>query len=358
MTRIINLTETKRQEFTPEDVAYNKKYWIDSDKFKHLQKFMTLIGYKALNFKSVKWEPIDGISTQQPRSSGSNEAKEELEESIREGWILKEDPLHAISYNGNIFHGTGKTRYEILSGTYNYKNAPMAIWEPKGENTFEHLSNIEATQVYLNGKPKSAVQGYNTKEDIRAMLIRTARRYKEHNPNYTDLELQDVLTEQKNKATKGDIRWKGTKLTPIINEVMDIESNKNLDIYNYDNDDKVKLAISTLKGYDESKTYYPVSMETATSAVIKGVLKYKNNKKKHINVIPYLKSLPTCKPEDYIKVFKSKYKKFIKQYNIVVECIKPKYAKGLIMLGALPMVRAEHTEHEPVKPHVKNKKAS
>ena len=34
------------------------------------------------------------------------------------------------------------------------------------------------------------------------------------------------------------------------------------------------------------------------------------------------------------------------------------YAKGLIMLGALPMVRAEHTEHEPVKPHVKNKKAS
>ena len=87
-------------------------------------------------------------------------------------------------------------------------------------------------------------------------------------------------------------------------------------------------------------------------------IKYKNNNKKHINVIPYLKSLPTCKPEDYIKVFKSKYKKFIKQYNIVVECIKPKYAKGLIMLGALPMVRAEHTEHEPVKPHVKNKKAS
>ena len=74
MTRIINLTETKRQEFTPEDVEYNKKYWIDSDKFKHLKKFMNMVGYKALDFKSVKWEPIDGISTQHPRSSGTNEA--------------------------------------------------------------------------------------------------------------------------------------------------------------------------------------------------------------------------------------------------------------------------------------------
>ena len=99
-------------------------------------------------------------------------------------------------------------------------------------------------------------------------------------------------------------------------------------------------------------------METATSAAIKGVLKYKMNKKKQIHVIPYLKSLPTSKPEKYIEVFKSKYKKFIKQYNIVIECIKPKYAKGLIMLGALPMVRAEHAEHELVKPHVKTKKAS
>jgi len=357
MTRVINLTETKRQEFTPEDVEYNRKYWINSDKFNHLRKFMTLVGYKPLPFKSVKWEPIEGISTQKPRSSGSNEVKEELEESIRDGWILKEDPLHVISYLGNIFHGTGKTRYEILSGTYNYKNAPTAIWEPKGDTEFEQISNIEATQIFLNSKPKSAIAGYTTKEDIKKMLISTAQRYKKAYPNFTDLDLQDVLTKQKDKATKGDIRWKGTKLSPIINEVMDIESNKNLDIYTYDNDQKVQLAIETLKCYDQNKLYFPVSMETATNAVIKGILKAVAQKKQ-VYITPYLKSLPTSKQEDYIKVFNSKYKKFIKQYKIVLNLIKPSFQNKVILLGAFPMVKAEHAEHEPVKPYVENKKTS
>lgn len=357
MTRVINLTETKRQEFTPEDVEYNRKYWINSDKFNHLRKFMTLVGYKPLPFKSVKWEPIEGISTQKPRSSGSNEVKEELEESIRDGWILKEDPLHVISYLGNIFHGTGKTRYEILSGTYNYKNAPTAIWEPKGDTEFEQISNIEATQIFLNSKPKSAIAGYTTKEDIKKMLISTAQRYKKAYPNFTDLDLQDVLTKQKDKATKGDIRWKGTKLSPVINEVMDIESNKNLDIYTYDNDQKVQLAIETLKCYDQNKLYFPVSMETATNAVIKGILKAVAQKKQ-VYITPYLKSLPTSKQEDYIKVFNSKYKKFIKQYKIVLNLIKPSFQNKVILLGAFPMVKAEHAEHEPVKPYVENKKTS
>jgi len=357
MTRIINLTETKRQEFTPEDVEYNSKYWIKSDKFNHLRKFMTLVGYKALPFKSVKWEPIEGISTQKPRSSGSNEVKEELEESIRDGWILKEDPLHVISYLGNIFHGTGKTRYEILSSIYNYKNAPTAIWEPKGKTEFEQISNIEATQIFLNSKPKSAIAGYSTKEDIKKMLISTAQRYKKAYPNFTDLDLQDVLTKQKDKATKGDIRWKGTKLSPIINEVMDIESNKNLDIYTYDNDQKVQLAIETLKCYDQKKLYFPVSMETATNAVVKGILKAVAQKKQ-VYITPYLKSLPTSKQEDYIKVFNSKYKKFVKQYKIVLNLIKPSFQKKVFLLGAFPMVKAEHAEHEPVKPYDENKKTS
>lgn len=357
MTRIINLTETKRQEFTSDDVKYNKKYWIDSDKFNHLREFMTLVGYKALPFKSVKWEPIEGVSTQKPRSSGSNEAKEELEESIRDGWQLKEDPLHVISYLGNLNHGTGKTRYEILSSSYNYKNAPTAIWEPKGENEFEQISNIEAAQIFLNGKPKSAVAGYNTKEDIKTMLISVAKRYKKAYPNFTDLDLQVVLTKQKNKSTKGDPRWKGTKLSSVINEVMDIESNKNLDIYNYDNDDKVKLATENLKGYDKKKLYFPVSMETATNAVIKGILKAVAQKKQ-VHIITYLKSLPTSKQEDYIKVFNSKYKKFIKQYKIVLNLIKPTFQNKVFLLGAFPMVKAEHVEHELVKPYVENKKTS
>ena len=110
----IKLQDTNRQSFTIDQVKLNEGVWRGSEQFKKYGKLMKIVDYKPLDFKEVKWEPVDGISTQKARSSGANESKEELEESIRDKWDLECEPLHIIYHNGHLLHGTGKTRKEIL----------------------------------------------------------------------------------------------------------------------------------------------------------------------------------------------------------------------------------------------------
>ena len=193
----IKLQDTNRQSFTTEQVKLNHGLWRGSEQFKKYGKLMKIVDYKPLDFKEVKWEPVDGISTQKARSSGANEKKEELEESIRDKWDLECEPLHIIYHNGHLLHGTGKTRKEILQDSYNYTNAPSAIWEPLGIDDDEKIDNIEAFQLLLNGKSKKEVKGFNTAEDFRNLLLNKASRYKqkckEQNKEIDDIELQDVL---------------------------------------------------------------------------------------------------------------------------------------------------------------------
>ena len=82
----IKLQDTNRQSFTIDQVKLNHGLWRGSEQFKKYGKLMKIVDYKPLDFKEVKWEPVDGISTQKARSSGANESKEELEELSVEGW--------------------------------------------------------------------------------------------------------------------------------------------------------------------------------------------------------------------------------------------------------------------------------
>ena len=358
MNYYIKLQDTNRQSFTIEQVKLNEGVWRGSEQFKKYGKLMKIVDYKPLDFKEVKWEPVDGISTQKARSSGANEKKEELEESIRDKWDLECEPLHIIYHNGHLLHGTGKTRKEILQDSYNYTNAPSAIWEPLGKDDDEKIDNIEAFQILLNGKSKQDVRGFNTAEDFRNLLLNKASRYKqkckEQNKEIDDIELQDVLKTQLAKARGDDPRWQGKKLDHIISDVMDSEGNKAQYIHNYDSETKTKIALKKLKIYDETKEYFIVSMATASKSIDKAALRAKKLKKQ-VNIIAYLKTLPVSKPDKYEGKFNTKWKAFCKTSYAKIGAMEyltnGKHDENKVkILGAFAMIVNKHKDDVLVKP--------
>ena len=72
MKYYIKLQDTNRQSFTIDQVKLNEGVWRGSEQFKKYGKLMKIVDYKPLDFKEVKWEPVDGISTQKAIAGLSN----------------------------------------------------------------------------------------------------------------------------------------------------------------------------------------------------------------------------------------------------------------------------------------------